>query len=205
MTPNETCAITMDPLATPIDDPNDSINKNNISNGKHSAIAKGLGVSLAFGVMGGLILGPVLGLVLAGSALYTSTHEDKYGESVRYCGNSVCELFDKSIDTCRKCNVDEIMPPKQRKQVSETISAASEHAIKQLQDLDAKFGVTSRASKWIGLKQHESTTLPIANTNDTNASISKYPVPTNLCGTTQVTTPPATNYNTLEYENESKV
>lgn len=186
---NENYSITMDPV-----DPGPSVvNKEKI----HSDIAKGFGISLAFGVVGGLILGPVAGLVLAGGALYTSTREDKYGESVRSCGNTVCNLFDKSIETCRKYKVEEIIPPEQRKQVSETLSAASDHAIKKLQDFDAKFGVTSRASKFMGLKPYETATLPIANTTDSN-NISNMTSPLHQTNTV------VTSY-ILEDENESKV
>lgn len=184
---NESYAIPMDSIAI---DQNEPISK---ETNKRSDMEKGLGVSLAFGVVGGLFLGPVLGLVLAGGALYTSTREDKYGESVRFCGNSVCELFDKSIDTCRKCKVDDIIPPEQRKHVSETLSSATDQAMKKLQDLDAKFGVTSRASRWLGMKQHEVATLPIASTFSEGAS----------CSTTPLHK--ATPRYILEDESESKV
>jgi len=194
---NQTCAITMDLLPTGTDTDTDTDTTSFSKEKKHSNMEKGLGVSLAFGMMTSLILGPILGLVLAGSCMYTSTREDKYGESVRYCGDSVLFVLDKSIDTCRKCNVDDIMPLKQRKHVSETISAASGHAIKQLQDLDAKFGVTSRASKWMGMKQHEMATLPIAYTSTSSTPILQaFQVPT--------TPTPATSH-ILEYENESEI
>jgi hypothetical protein len=189
---NQTCAITMDLLPTGTGTGTDTTSFSKEKT--HSNMEKGLGVSLAFGMMTSLILGPILGLVLAGSCMYTSTREDKYGESVRYCGDSVLFVLDKSIDTCRKCNVDDIMPLKQRKHVSETISAASEHAIKQLQDLDAKFGVTSRASKWMGMKQHEMATLPIANTSTSSTPLQAFQVPMTS----------ATSH-ILEYENESEI
>jgi len=123
-------------------------------------LAQGIGATLVIGMTATLILGPFIGIVLAGGTFYASTREDKYGSTVRLCGDSFCNLFDKSVDTCKKCNVDDIVPPERRQKLTETISATAEQVIRVCQDMDDKYGVTTRTSKFLGLKPHQSDILP---------------------------------------------
>ena len=98
-----------------------------------NAVALGAGATGA--VIGTLLLGPVVGVVAAGAAIYATTREDKLGEAARSTGSFACNTYEKTVEVANKY------------QVGEKLKVAGEATTKKLAEIDQEFKVSDNAVK----------------------------------------------------------
>jgi hypothetical protein len=85
-----------------------------------------VGAAAVGGVVGTLLIGPVLGLVVAGAALYATTREGDVGDAARAAGSTAALTFDKAS---------------KKHHLGDRIKAASDATIKKAKELDEEYKI----------------------------------------------------------------
>jgi len=124
-------------------------------------IHKAAGAAAAAAVVGTLVVGPCIGLVCAGAAVYASSRSDKVGEATLAVGGAAIQGFNKVKDTAEKYGVFEKAKQiggatlEKAKQIdaelklTDKASAAASSAYSKAKELDQKHEISSSIGKSI--------------------------------------------------------
>jgi hypothetical protein len=117
-----------------------------------------IGVAAASAIVGTLLVGPIVGVVVAGVAVYASTRDDQIGDVARGVGGAAMSAFDKGNELATRYHVKEKFAAATSATMSKlkeidnehhVVDKAKEGANKLLvgaKDFDTKYGISTKAS-----------------------------------------------------------
>jgi hypothetical protein len=130
-------------------------------NKEYSDSQKSIGAAAAGAVIGTLLLGPIVGVVVAGVAVYATTRDDKIGDVSRSVGMAAMSVFDKGSELATKYQVKEKLSAAGNATVSKFNEIDSEYHVRdkvsegasvlaaKAKELDAKHGISSKAASLV--------------------------------------------------------
>lgn len=119
---------------------------------------RAIGAAATGAIVGTLLVGPLVGVVVAGAAVYATTRDDQFGDAARGMGGLACQAYEKGTELATKYQVKDKLQAAGSATVSKLKEINDEYKVtdkvqevggklaKQAGELDEKYGITSKAS-----------------------------------------------------------
>jgi hypothetical protein len=145
-------------------------------------VQSSVGASAAALVVGTLVVGPMVGIAVAGATLYATTRSDDVGKASRAVGTSVVTAYEKGMEHGKKSGFFDRMKDMGSKSVAkakeinneykltEKASSAAASGIVKAKELNNKYDVTNSIAKGVS-KGANGVTKALSGSKDANNTV----------------------------------
>lgn len=159
--------------------------KDNSSPKEVTKVQASVGASAAALVVGTILIGPMVGLAVAGATLYATTRSDDVGTATRAVGTSIVTAYDKGMEQGKKSGFFDKMKDMGSKSVAKAkeinneykltdkASSAATNSIVKVKEFDKKYDVTNSIAKSVTKGANE-VTKALSGTKDTGSNVNNH-------------------------------